>query len=319
MSEGFGAVRDVSDDDAYDRLFRPEPEHDLHGSYSTPSLVPEPVAAPAGRNLVDTGRLFRSVHAEAAAPALEAVPASEVPHLRTLRLESSEPVAPLFATRAFEPMPTGDQADEAFVEAAFVEAAVATEAARVQAPAEDETAMSPVSLMRVDTPESVVDAPRLVEPRPIPIEHFDDIRGSYEPAAEGFWAADAMHDFDWHTGFRPTGAYLIVIVSTMVAGLASAIFLGSGTGWVTGVVLLLASVLVAARIRIPDASVAVIAPPIAFFLACITVGQIGLSGTGGLIGRVIDVFFALAAGWYWVIGPAVIALAIVIWRRRRAE
>ncbi|CAB4737060.1 unannotated protein [freshwater metagenome] len=313
MSEGFGAVRDVSDDDAYDRLFRPEPEHELHNSYATPSLVPEPVVAPAGRNLVDTGRLFRSVHAEAAAPALEAVPAAEVPHLRTLRLEVSEPVAPILSTRAFEPMPTDDRFDDE-----VVAAAVSVEPRPVLPPLEDE-ALEPASILIVREPESVVDAPSLVNPRPIPVEHFDDLRGSYEPAAEGFWAADAMHDFDWHTGFRPTGAYLIVIGATLIAGLASALFLGSGTGWLTGLVLLLASALVAARIRIPDASVAVIAPPIAFFLACITVGQIGLSGTGGLVGRVVDVFFALASGWYWVIGPAVVALAIVVWRRRRSE
>ena len=313
MSEGFGAVRDVSDDDAYDRLFRPEPEHELHNSYATPSLVPEPVVAPAGRNLVDTGRLFRSVHAEAAAPALEAVPAAEVPHLRTLRLEVSEAVAPILATRAFEPMPTDDRFDDE-----VVAAAVSVEPRPVLPPLEDE-ALEAASILIVREPESVVDAPSLVNPRPIPVEHFDDLRGSYEPAAEGFWAADAMHDFDWHTGFRPTGAYVIVIGATLIAGLASALFLGSGTGWLTGLVLLLASALVAARIRIPDASVAVIAPPIAFFLACITVGQIGLSGTGGLVGRVVDVFFALASGWYWVIGPAVVALAIVVWRRRRSE
>ena len=269
--------------------------------------------APAGRNLVDTGRLFRSVHAEAAAPALEAVPAAEVPHLRTLRLEVSEPVAPILATRAFEPMPTDDRFDDE-----VVAAAVSVEPRPVLPPLEDE-ALEAASILIVREPESVVDAPSLVNPRPIPVEHFDDLRGSYEPAAEGFWAADAMHDFDWHTGFRPTGAYVIVIGATLIAGLASALFLGSGTGWVTGLVLLLASALVAARIRIPDASVAVIAPPIAFFLACITVGQIGLSGTGGLVGRVVDVFFALASGWYWVIGPAVVALAIVVWRRRRSE
>lgn len=306
-------MRDVSDDDAYDRLFRPEPEHELHNSYATPSLVPEPVVAPAIRNLVDTGRLFRSVHAEAAAPALEAVPAAEVPHLRTLRLEVSEPVAPILATRAFEPMPTDDRFDDE-----VVAVAVSVEARPVLPPLEDEP-LEPASILIVREPESVVDAPSLVNPRPIPVEHFDDLRGSYEPAAEGFWAADAMHDFDWHTGFRPTGAYVIVIGATLIAGLASALFLGSGTGWLTGLVLLLASALVAARIRIPDASVAVIAPPIAFFLACITVGQIGLSGTGGLVGRVVDVFFALASGWYWVIGPAVVALAIVVWRRRRSE
>ena len=95
--------------------------------------------------------------------------------------------------------------------------------------------------------------------------------------------------------------------------------MGTGTGWVTGLVLLIASAFVAARVRLPDAAVAVIAPPIAYFVACLTVGQIGLSGTAGLTGRVIDVFFMLASGWYWVLGPAAVALGIVIWRRRRSE
>ena len=304
MSEGFGAVRDVSDDDAYDRLFRPEPEHDIHDSYSTPSLVPEPgekAAAPAGRTLVDTGRLFRSVHADRAAPALAAVPAAEVQHLRTLRLEKSEPVAPILAPRAFEPFSEPVSFEEDSSGPAMT--------------TEHESLLLPVT----ETANAAAVSLEPVEPRPVPVEHFDDIRGSYEPAAEGFWAADAMHDFDWHTGFRPTGAYLIVIGATLIAGLASALFLGSGTGLVTGLVLLLASALVAARIRLPDAAVAVIAPPIAYFLACLTVGQIGLSGSGGIVGRIIDIFFVLASGWYWVIGPAVVALAIVIWRRRRSE
>lgn len=315
MSEGFGAVRDVSDDDAYDRLFRPEPEHDIHSSYSTPSLVPEPAPAPTGRHLVDTGRLFRSVHAEADAPALAAVPAAEVPHLRTLRLEVSEPIAPILTARAFEPrpMPADDDLDDE-----SMPPAVSGAPRPVIAPPEDRD-LERASLLIADAPEALTDTPRPVEPRPIPIERFDDITGSYEPAAEGFWAADAMHDFDWHTGFRPAGAYVIVIGATLIAGLASALFLGSGTGWLTGVVLLLASGLVAARIRMPDASVAVIAPPIAFFLACLTVGQIGASGTAGLTGRFVDIFFALATGWYWVLGPAIVALAIVFWRRRRAE
>jgi hypothetical protein len=307
VSEGFGAVRDVSDDDAYDRLFRPEPEDILHSTYGTPSLVPDAVepAVPAGRDLVDTGRLFRSVHAQADATALTAVPATEVPHLRTLRLENSEPIAPILTARAFEPLPRNDYFEEVFTDP------VAETAAEPE-PVEREFAVAPIAPIAAD---------HLIEPRPVAVsvEQFDDIRGSYEPAAEGFWAADAMHDFDWHTGLRPTSAYSIVIGSTFVAGLASALLMGTGTGWVTGLVLLIASALVAARVRIPDAAVAVIAPPIAFFVACVTVGQIGLSSTGGMVGRVLDVFFMLATGWTWVLGPAAVALGIVIWRRRRSD
>jgi hypothetical protein len=59
-------------------------------------------------------------------------------------------------------------------------------------------------------------------------------------------------------------------------------------------------------------------PPIAFFLAAITAGQAfrGASG-GGLINRAQLVFFTLAYNWYWVIGATVVALVIVLVRRRR--
>ena len=311
MSEGFGAVRDVSDDDAYDRLFRPEPEDVLHSTYATPSLVPDVVeaVAPAGRNLVDTGRLFRSVHAQADATALTAVPAAEVHHLRTLRLEQSEPIAPILASRAFEPLPRND-----YFEEAFAEPVEEVEPDLIELPEPLEVRVAPIVIAETASHRSFDPIPV-----PAPIEQFDDLRGSYEPAAEGFWAADSMHDFDWHTGLRPTGVYAIVIGATVVAGLASALLTGTGTGLVTGLVLLIACAFVAARVRLPDAAVAVIAPPIAYFVACLTVGQIGLSGTAGLTGRVIDVFFMLASGWTWVLGPAAVALGIVIWRRRRSE
>ena len=320
MSEGFGAVRDVSDDDAYDRLFRPEPEDMLHSSYATPSLVPEAVEVipPAGRNLIDTGRLFRSVHAQADASALTAVPAAEVPRLRTLRLEHSEPVAPILTSRTFEPLPRNDYFEEAFAEPSFEpepellepEPELRDSRESVEQP---ERRVVPIAVESADL------RPRPSFPAPEPIEEIDDIRGSYEPAAEGFWATDSMHDFDWHSGLRPNAAYAIVIGATFVAGLAGALLLGSGTGLLTGLVLLVASALVAVRVRMPDAAVAVIAPPLAFFIACVTVGQIGLSGSAGVTGRLLDVFFMLASGWYWVLGPAAVALGIVIYRRRRAE
>ena len=325
MSEGFGAVRDVSDDDAYDRLFRPEPEDMLHSSYATPSLVPDvaEVIPPASRNVVDTGRLFRSVHAQADASALTAVPAAEVPRLRTLRLEHSEPVAPILTTRAFETLPRNDYFEEAFADPSIDREPLEPEPVLVEPETELLEPLEPVEQPKPRVapivPAEAALHPKNSSPAPEPLEEFDDIRGSYEPAAEGFWAANSMHDFDWQTGLRPNAAYAIVIGATFVAGLAGALLLGSGTGLLTGLVLLIASALVAVRVRMPDAAVAVIAPPIAFFVACVTVGQIGLSGSAGLTGRLLDVFFMLSSGWYWVIGPSAVALGIVIWRRRRPE
>ena len=65
-----------------------------------------------------------------------------------------------------------------------------------------------------------------------------------------------------------------------------------------------------------DAAVAVIAPPIAFLVATITVGQIGMSATGGFLGRVVGTFFMLADNWVWIIGSTIVALAIVLVRGR---
>ena len=290
----------------------------LHSSYATPKLVPEvaEVIPPAGRNLIDTGRLFRSVHAQADASALTAVPAAEVPRLRTLRLEHSEPVAPILTSRTFEPLPRNDYFEEAFAEPSIEPELLEPEPELLkplEPVAQPKPRVAPIA------PAAVALHPRNSFPAAEPLEEFDDIRGSYEPAAEGFWAANSMHDFDWHTGLRPNAAYAIVIGATFVAGLASALLLGSGTGLLTGLVLLIASALVAVRVRMPDAAVAGIAPPIAFFVACVTVGQIGLSGSAGVTGRLLDVFFMLSSGWYWVLGPAAVALGIVIWRRRRAE
>ena len=179
MSEGFGAVRDVSDDDAYDRLFRPEPEDMLHSSYATPSLVPDVAEdiPPAGRNLIDTGRLFRSVHAQADASALTAVPAAEVPRLRTLRLEHSEPVAPILTSRTFEPLPRNDSFKEA-----LAEPSTDPEPELLEPTPELLDPSEPVEQPRPRlAPIAVATAalrPRNSFPAPEPLEEFDDIRGS---------------------------------------------------------------------------------------------------------------------------------------------
>jgi hypothetical protein len=51
-------------------------------------------------------------------------------------------------------------------------------------------------------------------------------------------------------------------------------------------------------------------------VATITVGQVGMSSTGGFLGRVVGTFFMLADNWVWIIGSTVAALAIVLVRGR---
>ena len=125
------------------------------------------------------------------------------------------------------------------------------------------------------------------------------------------------------TGHRMSGisagaVYIIVIGVTVIVGVINAWLGGGELGWPTGVALVASSVYCALRVRRDDDVVAFITPPIAFFLAAITAGQAfrGASG-GGLINRAQLVFFTLAYNWYWVIGATVVALVIVLVRRRR--
>ena len=104
----------------------------------------------------------------------------------------------------------------------------------------------------------------------------------------------------------------------MVAGLAGALLGGALYGVLSGGVLVIASCFAALRVRPSDSSVAIIAPPIAYLLVSITAGQVGQTGSGGLIGRLMDVFFTMGSGWFWVVGATVAALVIIIVRRRTA-
>jgi len=119
-------------------------------------------------------------------------------------------------------------------------------------------------------------------------------------------------------GLRPVGVYAVVIGATLLFGLVDVFVGGAGLGLVTGLGLLISSAFAALTVRTGDLAVAVIAPPIAFFIAAITIGQIGVTITGGaLIGRGVTVFFTLADNWLWVIVSTLLALAIVIVRAQR--
>lgn len=126
------------------------------------------------------------------------------------------------------------------------------------------------------------------------------------------WTASSM------SGLKPGLAYLIPLIATVVVGFANAFLLGPGIGWPTGVALVLSSVFGALRIRLVDASVAVIAPPLAFLAAAATAGQVGMSMAGGpVIAAGSNLFFALSSNVLWIVGATLIALAIVLIRSRR--
>ncbi|MFM7147790.1 MAG: DUF6542 domain-containing protein, partial [Actinomycetales bacterium] len=110
----------------------------------------------------------------------------------------------------------------------------------------------------------------------------------------------------------------IPLVATVVVGIANALFLGPGIGWPTGIALLASSLVGALRIRLIDASVAVIAPPLAFLAAAATAGQIGMGTAGGpVIGAASNLFLALSNNVLWLVAATLASLLVVVIRTRR--
>lgn len=252
-----------------------------------------------------TGRLFRSLRAEGAAAdaAVPALTLDQAVGLRTVTLGSGgdAPVtAPAGAASA-----GAASAGVAPAEAAPASAVAASAAAPVPAVFED---------VHLEYAE--------VAPRPdITDTHTDT---SADPAqATGFTAANASgsgRGAHAAPGVRATGIWLVVIGVTVVMGFADALVVGrTQLGWLTGVSLLAASVYGALVVRREDAIIAVIAPPLAFFLATITAGQLTLPPTGDLLVReAFMIVTTLGANALWIFGSTIVALVIVLVRRRRS-
>lgn len=119
-------------------------------------------------------------------------------------------------------------------------------------------------------------------------------------------------------GITGGAVYLIVIGVTVLVAFANALLADGDLGWPTGLALLVSSVYAALTVRREDDTVAMIVPPLAFLAASLTAGQLFLgSAEGSLINRAVIVFFSLADNWIWIIGSTVVALVIVLVRRRR--
>lgn len=117
---------------------------------------------------------------------------------------------------------------------------------------------------------------------------------------------------------RAGGVYLIVIGVTLIIGFANALLGGGSLGWPTGVALLISSIYAAISVRREDDTSAFLIPPVAFLLAALTAGQLFLDANeGSILNRAVIVFFSLADNWLWIIGSTLIALVIVLVRRRR--
>lgn len=112
--------------------------------------------------------------------------------------------------------------------------------------------------------------------------------------------------------------YLVVFGVTLLVAFADALLFGGELGWPTGIALVVSSAYCALTVRREDDVVAIIVPPLAFLLAAMTAGQFFRGPTAGdVLNRAQLVFFTLAYNWYWVIGATVLAVVIVLVRRRR--
>lgn len=230
-----------------------------------------------------TGRLFRSLRAEGSA-ATDAVPAlslDEVVSLRSVSLASSP------APETVNLEPDGDSGTKPDLPV-MVAAAVIAEPA-------------PVDVL---PPPAAAEAAIAAEPdAPIPADAI--------PAAGRKPGAHAQR------GTGAGGVWLVVIGVTLVMAFADALVVHQATlGWLTGASLLVASIYAAIVVRPGDAIIAVVAPPLAFFLATITAGQLTLTGSGDLMVReAFMIVTTLGTNAVWIFGATVAALVIVLARR----
>lgn len=115
------------------------------------------------------------------------------------------------------------------------------------------------------------------------------------------------------------GITIVVGGAALLFGLIDAVVFGPGLGWLTGIALVLASVVAAVRVRLDTAPSAIFAPPLAFSVAAVTVGQIGQPVASGMLSRAVVIFFELAENWLWIIGATIAALVIVVARTRQSR
>lgn len=259
-----------------------------------------------------TGRLFRSLRAEGAA-ADSAVPALSLDQavgLRTVTLGSGSdaPAVPLSAAASAPAAPAPAVSS--------VPAAASVVAAAAPAPAQDPYLEYAEVAPRLDVGGIGVDGANVDGVDVDGAGRPQDIAGTPAMVAATATSGRRAHAAP---GVRATGVWLVVIGVTVVMGFADALVVNrTQLGWLTGVSLLVASIYGALVVRREDALIAVVAPPLAFFLATITAGQLTLPPTGDLLVReAFMIVTTLGANAVWIFGSTIVALVIVLIRRRR--
>ena len=236
--------------------------------------------------------------------------------------EGSAPTGRLFRSLRAE----GDAADAA-VPALSLDQAVGLRSVSLGEPL---VAAAPVAAAPAAAPVAAASAVAVVEPSPAedvfmpepedPAETLGTATTS-EAAAQATAQAAGRRGAHAAPGMKSGGIWIVVIGVTVLVAFADAIvFERAGLGWITGLALLAASIYGAFMVRPEDYLVAVIAPPIAFFIATITAGQLTLAPSGDLMLReALMIVSTLGNNAVWIFGSTLVALAIVLVRRWRSR
>lgn len=119
-------------------------------------------------------------------------------------------------------------------------------------------------------------------------------------------------------GMSATQVWLVITGFTFIIGLIDGFLHKGGSEasaltWITGLALVLSTVVAALRVRRSARWYPVIVPPLAFLIVTLTAGQFGLSTTGSLVIREgLMVFTTLGRNAIWIIASVIIALVIVL-------
>lgn len=120
------------------------------------------------------------------------------------------------------------------------------------------------------------------------------------------------------SGLSAGQVLVLVIGVTVLIAFTNAITTGD-IAWPTGIALILISGYAAATVRPRDGFWALVSPPLAFFVATVTAGQLTVTGSGGfLVKQGLLIPFTLGQNVLWIVGATLLAGALVWLRRRRA-
>ncbi|MDD2817827.1 MAG: hypothetical protein PHN51_03410 [Candidatus Nanopelagicales bacterium] len=275
---------DPAEDDAYSALFRPS--------------TPAPAVAPDEEEVI--------VIVEEA-PFVPVTPPAAPPVISSPKADTGRLFRSVGAETATTALPALSRSEAAHLRTVGAQGTAALPV--IAEEIERESADAPVAPADavIHTSEAMFASPITSEPEQVTSQRSDQMK-------EAPMSKSRRND----PGLNPLGVYVLVIGSTVIAGFLDSFISGTGLGWLTGIVFVVASIYCAVKVRVSDASVAVIAPPIAYGIAALTVGQLGQSRAGGaVISAFVNAFTTLADNWFWIIGTTLAALAVVVVRSRR--